>query len=63
MSFFQNTLIEEFITNQKDIIKKRIELLNENLDQEKILSHQANIIFTIKKLCIAISPKFNIKKN
>ena len=47
MSFFQNTLVEEFITNQKDIIKKRIELLNENLDQEKILSHQSNIIFII----------------
>lgn len=62
MSFFQNTLVEEFITNQKDIIKKRIELLNENLDQEKILSHQSNIIFSIKKLCIAISPRFNIKK-
>lgn len=62
MSFFQNTLVEEFIINQKDIIKKRIELLNENLDQEKILSHQSNIIFSIKKLCIAISPKFNIKK-
>ncbi len=62
MSLFHNTLVEEFIINQTDIIKKRIELLNENLDQEKIQSYQANIIFSIKKLCITISPKLNLKK-